>query len=265
MGLLDEQEDEEDQVVGSRSWKSQLLKPTTLLLILILLFAYVMQGRMGSVTYDKAQFIAFAVLIGVMMFKLTDTYLKHKTAKIVFHGGFSTTRGRRDVVGNYGVYSLGDIRFGIEVKGRDGTLVAPITASTKVGNSWVLMARVEIVDPLELPPDVMVHCKQNNYKPPYFMGYADEEQYLDVIKDLTTEELKELNLPQKPTIAYLITEAKEANKTINMFKNLANMKTGSIEEFMETVKRLSKRDRSLSERIGSRLIQKDKSGDQYES
>ena len=238
--------DEEDTIPG-KSQKPWYLNLRLLFFAFVLAFALLFQDRLGTTApIDKAFAMSLSMLGVWFLVQWAESTLKNASPKLIAQGIHSTTRGHPETVGNYNLWSLGDVdAFGIHWNGSDGTLIAPIIADTKIGKSVVVRVHPIIKDKNELPWRVYQYIMKNpRFKPPYYVGRVDEEQYT---LELDTSKADLPNTPRKPSVGYLINELEEDEKFINFLgTQIAGKKFASIEEAVEWAERLRPKETTSS-------------------
>lgn len=234
-----------------KSGKDLFKKYFWTIFIVAYLFLYY---RNSTVAWNT--FITYSILLFILIYigEMTWVGLKHATPKLIFNPGFSTTIGEGRDVGNYTLFTLGDMRAGsFEWAGSDGTVIVPKTGTTKVGRSVVVRVRVMPRKVDRIPPNVAeVLLTQNpkggkgSYPEPYYIGYADEGQYLKKWDEEVV--IGEITL-NKPSVEYLISELESRNKEVNAQRLLSARALEAIESYASSVGRIGEKEKSLVKQV----------------
>ena len=98
-------------------------------------------------------------------------------------------------------------------------------------------------------------------KPPYIIGFADEDQYKEILgEDTLTADIKEelgIKKIKKPSIEKLIEKLRAEHAQVSFYKNAFRGKLESVEQFVSAAKRLSPEKRTT---IAERLRQRQEEG-----
>ena len=251
-------EEDKEQNAYTEDWKSNLLKPFTLVIILGILIIIIFQGKWGTTAQDTAQWYGLLIIGTALILKGADSLMKHKTSKIIWHGGHSTTRGNWKRVGNWVIFRTDEIRWGgLEVPGNK-PFICPITAVNKVGDNFAITAREEITHEDKIPTDVFEYLTANGYKRPYRIGYVDEDQLLQQLeeKDIKDLDATTVNTLNRPNVQYLISAYKESQGLIKMLSNVIDLKYGGVEKFIAASGRImTKAERgSLTQKLKEYMV-----------
>jgi hypothetical protein len=222
---------DEEEEPKYKTWKDWLVAYSWLIIAVV--FWLLMHGRMGTSSLDTATFYAAGFIVLVLFAKSAYTTFSDKTAKIVFNPGHNTTDGSFDVVGNFAVIRPAIRSFGMYWK-KDGAYVAPVDAIHKEGRNLVLTCKMDLVELGELPLEVRSFLAQENIKPPYYLGFADEEQYHQFLDDP-----EKASGMEKPSVGYLIDEIKKVNKQVFLREKILGGDIKVIEEFVAGSSRIS--------------------------
>ena len=114
----------------------------------------------------------------------------------------------------------------------------------------------------EMPIEVRSVIRQFNIKGPYYLGFADEEQYEKIV-DLTKypEFQKDPDLIKyrgisRADVSYLVDELKKVNKQVALREKILAGDVGVIEKFVSASSRISARAKgSLKEILKAALTE----------
>lgn len=178
MGGMLEQDDAEDS--GQKksvfhSWEFWIM----FIAIAIILFG---NGRMGSFLMDRAIFGGTVIIISLTLLKGTQYYFKQISPQVTWEGGHNSHTGRIYPISGFGAIRLGGVTFPVNLEGKEGTLLFPITAVTGVGRNKTVMVRTVKYDINSLPVNLKVDLIQNKFPEPYLFGIASEIQMLNESK-----------------------------------------------------------------------------------
>ena len=202
------------------------------------LFLLFFKGRLGVSEVDKAFLYAASFFLLCFFAKLAWAAWKNSTPKIVFNYGHSTTDGEIITAGNFGIMRPAIKAFGMYFKLR-GAYVAPLDALYKAGPNILINAKMEKVELDEMPLEVRSVIRELRIPPPYFLGFADEEQY-DIVFE-GDEELRKITGIPKPSVSYLIDEIKKLNKQVAMRERVMDGDIHFIEKFVSGASRIHAR------------------------
>ena len=97
----------EEEITGSPTGiKGTLFKPINIWYMLMIILIVFGRGRLGVETIDKAFLYGSLGIVLPFTLGLIWTLFYHKTAKVVWAGGHSTTTGRFETVGDYRIIRL---------------------------------------------------------------------------------------------------------------------------------------------------------------
>lgn len=257
MTLYDAQDSEDEMSLKGRTWKEKIMNPIAIVAILAILGMIAFHGRLQPISFDRAFFYGAGLIVVAIFAKLSWVSFKNATPKLIFQGGNTTTMGEPETVGNWHIWRAGDVKaIGLYFKGSEGTIIAPITSTNPIGRNVALTVRPEIVkfDELSLTLQNFISQHGKEFKPPYYMGFASEEQLLN---KLEIEE-KELGLV-KPTVEYCVREIKERCKEVSLLKGLLESKFGVIENTVAFTDRLKKlaREKTMGELMRDKIMKKE--------
>lgn len=140
--------------------------------------------RPGAPTIEVFKIDAIVGIIFFMIFfwKYFDRELRLRTPKIVWIDGFSTTKSIGWYLGEFSVFTLGDIDYGVSLRGRDGVIIAPSAAVNMLGHQVVINARLSYVDFSALPFYVQEFLVFKKLNGPYLFGIVSEEHHEELDK-----------------------------------------------------------------------------------
>jgi len=226
-------EDESEEFMGQKTTRDYFVE--WFWLILAVIFAIFMRGRLGSVTYDKAVFLACIFVVGAVMAKSAIIMWKNATAKIIFNYGHSTTDGEIIPAGSFGILRPAVKAYQWYFK-LPGAYVAPLDALHKAGPNILINAKMDMVGLDEMPIEARTVIREKNIKGPYFLGFADDEQYSKVLDD--PEQASGL---ARPDVSYLIDEIKKVNKQVTLRERILSGDVRAIEDYVAGASRISSR------------------------
>lgn len=149
-----------------------------ILILIIIAFMVLFNGRLGVIEADMTQSIFFGVF-GLVMFAQMSWYeFKHRTRKVIINTGWSTFNGEFYIndASNHGLIELGSVRaLGTELTRQhgvtEGTLIFALDEIQKVGKCVVL--NVDYVKEIKLDEisDMLVatYILKEGIPPPYFI------------------------------------------------------------------------------------------------
>jgi len=245
----------EDEVTGeSTGIKASLFRPLTLWYILMIVIIVFGKGRLGMEQMDKAFLYGTTGILLPFIVGLIWTGLYHRTAKVVWQGGHSTTSGRIEKVGNFAVIRLDGLRSGqIEWQQNKGILIAPSTAVEKKGNSIVIHARCIPQKYERLPRIARNHIRITGYKQPFVMGYVSEEQYQEFLKPDETPTGKKI--PLGSFITYL-EDLQEENTRLETLLGRELGMWEDVADLSKRVHRLSEEERKgITAKIKEKIVE----------
>ena len=218
---------------GTKAW---ILKPMNLWYMFMVVVIIFGKDRIGLITMDKAIFYGFAGLLIPWTLSLVWTALFHKTAKVVWNGGHSTTIGRIEKIGNFSIIRLDGLRATqVEWQQNKGLLIAPSITVEKKGNSIVVHARCLPKKYFQLPRIVRNYIRMTGYKPPYVMGYISEEQYTDILDEGETP------LTKKVPLGQIVSMIEDLNKENTFLSSLLGNELGTFEDLADMTNRVYNR------------------------
>lgn len=232
MKLFESEDDEENQGNTAKDYIINYFW-----LILAVLFMVLFRGRMGNVIYDKAVFLGLSFIIGAILAKLSYIGFENATPKVIYNYGHSITDGEIIPAGNFGIMRPAIKAYQWYFK-LSGALVAPLDAIHKAGPNILINARMDRVELDELGIEARSIIKEKGIKPPYYLGFADEEQYSHVFDD---PELKQITGLTKPDVNYLVDEIKKVNKQVSLRERVLRGDTKAIEEYVSGASRIQSR------------------------
>lgn len=231
----DFEEEESEPKLGD--WKKWLLP--SLPVILAAAFWLIFHGKLGFREMDYADLIFFGIVGGWTLIKLPEQALYNRSPKFLYANGHDTCAGSWETVGNYAVVTKGIDAFGIKYTMKSPVYVCPSDALTKKGRSLVASAWMKESGLEEVPPVVHEYIISQGLRPPYFVGYADIEQYLKVV-DIPQEKIDASMLDglSKAKVSYMIDELIEKNKQVNMLQGLLDEAYGTTEKSIASKRRI---------------------------
>ncbi len=229
-------EDENEEFIREKSIKDYLIEYSWL--IVTGLFILFLRGRWGTVgPWDKATVIGMGFVFLISFVKLTYSAWKNATPKIIFNYGHDITDGEIIPAGNFGIMRPAIKAYQWYFK-LPGAYVAPLDALHKAGPNILINAKMDLCTLDEMPIEVRSVIKEKNIKPPYYLGFADEEQYSKVLDD---PELKQITGISRPDVSYLIDEIKKVNKQVALREKILSGDISVIEKFVDGASRISTR------------------------
>jgi len=226
--------EEEEEYTKKKTWKDYLIQYSYI--IIAFLFMLFFRGRLGTMVWDKAIFGGIAIILIGTLFLLVYPAWKNATPKIVYNYGFDTTDGELISCGNYFIARPALKAFGMYWK-LSGAYIFPLDAVEKVGPNLVIKARMERVPIEQIPLVPQSYIIQHGIKPPYYLGFADEEQYAEVVEDP-----EQITGQKKPSVGFLIKEIKELLELNTFLRKIVKGKWKDIEDMVEWAKRVGKKE-----------------------
>ncbi len=199
-----------------------------LLLGLIALGWYLFRMRTDPI---EGLFFADIALIGSIVFiaflKLEDADMKHRTRKFIANGLYTTITNDPAIrIGAYAIFRAGGIdSWGFKWPGGDGSIIAPISCLTNVGECIVANTRMIKVPPNELPDTIREELEKIKYPTPYYYGIPDASQLLNI-----------------PEGEELLAEMRLLNKENQMLKRRFRETLSTEESYKEHKKRMAEMD-----------------------
>lgn len=201
-----------------------------LLLIGGLILAVLTQGILGTIEDIPVSYVIY--VIAVLSFWESENivrFLRLKSSKLVATNFDTTTDGSYIPCGDYAIFTLGDIDYWFNFKGKKGCIVAPRDSINKLGKNVVLTVNPKQVYFNELPPLVRDKVKEYGLEPPYFMGWVSERQEL-----------------VEPEVTRLQQEIAEQNTLINILRDVGKGKFETVSDLIEFVKRVREETKEKS-------------------
>jgi hypothetical protein len=237
---------EEEEEIEKKTMRDYLIEYCWL--ILLVLLAVLMRNRIDPIVINQGKQMAFFIVacgvLAVWCGKSLYITFRNSTPKIVYNYGHSTTDGEIIPAGNFGIMrpAVKAYQWYFKLK---GAYVAPLDAINKVGPNIFINAKMEKVELDEMPIEVRSAIRELNIPPPYFLGFADEEQYSKII-DLTPltekdpEVIKYIGI-SRPDVSYLIDELKKVNKQVALREKILSGDVSVIEKFVAGASRIQSR------------------------
>lgn len=234
-------ESEEEEFIQKKTTKDYLIEYSWL--IVAVLFVAFLRGRWGEIgPYDKATFVGMGFVVFVSFIKLTYSAWKNATPKIIYNYGHSITDGEIIPAGNFGIMRPAIKAYQWYFK-LPGAYVAPLDALHKAGPNILINAKMDMSSLDEMPIEVRSVIKEKDIKPPYYLGFADEEQYDKILEGVVDdpEAIKTLGGVSKPNVSYLIDEIKKVNKQVSLREKILSGDLSVIEDFVKGSSRIQSR------------------------
>jgi len=201
-----------------------------LLIIGGLILAVVTQNWLGFIEKFPVSYFIYGITI--LSFWETENLtrlLKLRSTKLIATNFDSTTDGTYIPVGDYAIFTLGDIDYWFHYKSRKGCIVVPRDSINKLGKHVVLTVNPREAYFNELPPGVRDKIREYKIEPPYYVGWVSER-----------EELVE------PETSRLEQEIAEKNSLINILKDVGKGKFETVGDLIEFVKRVKEETKEKS-------------------
>lgn len=242
--------EDETQVEDEKSFWDYIAEYWFLIVAGLLLL--ILRNRWGIVgPWDRATFAAGAlVFVGFFVKFMWDAW-KNSSAKVVYNYGHSTTDGETFTAGNFFVVQRAIKAGGVYWK-LSGAYIFPLDSFRKIGPNISTSARMERVKIDEIPLGPKTILLHRNIKEPYYLGFADEEQYIDTVDDP-----KKISGKENPSVSYLITMIRELTKENAFLRKLKGEKMKDLEDLAEWGTRLKKKD-STTDKIRRTLMEEEK-------
>lgn len=207
-------------------------------------------GQMGPTQTDKSIIYYGYFILTLFSLKASWIAMKNKTPKLISNPYFTTTRGKFRAAGEFLVFSMGDISAaGVSVKGSDGTVIGPKDAVQKLGDNIALNVKTEEKSFGELPAEVRNVVKEHDFKEPYYMGYANEEQLEQKLDD--NEQISGMN---NPDVSRVIRQLEETNEMNKFLVDIVDDKYDKVEDVLEAMDRIGvHKDGGMADKIKSAI------------
>jgi hypothetical protein len=187
------------------------------------IIVFIWQYREGNnVIMNAGVFYPMMIIIGGYAMKWMEISWKFHTPKVVMNPIHSSCNSEFDEIGGYGIIRLGAIRYGIEIAGRDGTVIAPLACFNRVGRNIMIQARVQRVQYYQLPPDVSQWVIERRYPEPYFIGYVDDKIIL-----------------HHPEVTFVTSALSRAHSYIHDLEDRLDQKGISYEKYASHIQRMA--------------------------
>ena len=234
-------EDESEEFVEKRSTKDYLIEYSWL--IVAGLFILILRGRWGIIgPLDKATTVGLGFVVFVSFVKLTYSAWKNATPKIIYNYGHNITDGEIIPAGNFGIMRPAIKAYQWYFK-LPGAYVAPLDSLHKAGPNILINAKMDISSLDEMPIEVRSVIVEKDIKPPYYLGFADEEQYGTILDKVATdpEAIQALGGITRPNVSYLVDEIKKVNKQVALREKILSGDLTVIEDFVKGAGRIQSR------------------------
>lgn len=229
--------EEDEKVLKSTDWMRYFINFFPL--IFAALFWLIFHNRIGFKTIDVATLIFLGVVAVYALIRLPEQAIYNSSPKIVFANGFDTFAGTWEQAGNFAVIRRGIKAFGMHGQFKSPVYIVPMDSLTKKGESVVASVYCDMKTIEEVPLKCQEIIVQKGLKPPYYVGYADIEQYL-----LAIDDPQRVSGLTKPDVNYLITQINELTKQVSLQqKQLYEVAKVSEDSISDIVR--------MRERIGS--------------
>ncbi len=101
---------------------------------------------------------------------------KYKTPMFIANGIHGSCSCRPVIVGDWALFRLGGIKWGLFFRGNDSSVLVPKKSVTKLGENWFSIARVERINLNQTPYKCQKVMEALNYNEDFvYVGYATEE------------------------------------------------------------------------------------------
>lgn len=191
------------------------------------------RDRMGSFPMDRAIFGGGAMIISLTLMKGTQYYFKQISPQVVWEGGHNSHTGRVYPISGFGAIRLGGVTFPVNLEGKEGTLIFPITAITGTGQNKTVMVRTVKYQINSLPVNLRIDLLQNKFPEPYLFGIASEVQMLEESKIPST-----LGEPKKVTTGEIIELYKQTCEILSEYERLTKERGKPAEMIVSDMSRL---------------------------
>ena len=223
MSILQSNDDNDDNIKSS--WKQKLRDPVIVLLIIGIIILILGAGRLGDknetftidgtkvYNLDKAVFFFLLIFNVATLVKLSELGLKHGSPVLTTTNYKTSITEINAKIGNWVIFRAGGIKKGIILQGKDGTIIAPFSSMTPVGQNVVLNVFLKKIPSQELPPDVLEYLIIKKLPKPWLWGICTEEQMLN--KHIDIDEITYIKEPSTDDLFYML---RIANETINQLR-----------------------------------------------
>jgi len=216
-------------------------------------------------TWFVNQFLigSFGIVVFVWFMNTSWWIMKHKSPKLIWNDGFTSTTGHFHSAGEWVIFAMEAI-YWFNYEPRTGCVISPREAVNHVGRSVHLGMRGINLPFEELPEVVQDVIVEKGFKPPYIIGFADEDQYKEylsdkMIVDLGPDVQRETGITvlKKPSVEKLVEKYKSECRQSNYYKNISKDKFETAEKFVSSAGRLSQEKRPT---FKDRLMQRREEG-----
>lgn len=216
----------------------------------ILLFLH-FSGRAERVHYELYAFGIFAIGVSDGLYEKAKNRTNGRLVSGNMHFSLNT-----DAMANPGdlkIFSLGGIvhKYFLPQSGDEGTLVTRTELVEKLGeNNYVIHGDIHEVEYAELPIAAKKEIESNkDFDEPYYMTRVPKYPYLNL------EEVRE----KIENLMELEDTNEQLNRRINTLRRMNSMDFEDIEDFVETMKRITGESRTdkLLKRIGAKNEEKE--------
>jgi hypothetical protein len=143
-------------------------------------FAYLFADILGYMTITVSTFLAATLIACLMMGEFTLMTLRHNTPKLIAHNFHTTTDGNCIDAGHEAIFTMGDIDYGIKIKGTEGVVIMPSDSVNVLGTQLVTTGVPYLKDFDELSPLVREKLIEHGLiKGPFYECQASARQLQD--------------------------------------------------------------------------------------
>lgn len=228
--------EEEEGIVKSRNWVGPFI--TWFPIIFAAIFWLVFHNRIGFKTIDVATLVFFGVVSAYMLIRLPEQAFLNASPKFVFANGHDTTTGEFYTAGNFAVVTRGIKAWEVYHSFNSPVYIMPSDSLVKKGKNLIASALLALKTIEEVPPAVQELIIEKNLQPPYYVGYADIEQFMKAVQVNDPERVSGLS---KPDVNYLVTQLNELTKQVNFQQKQNREIYSTSEETISAMKRMHER------------------------
>lgn len=212
--------------------------------ILAVVFWVLFRGNIGIRTFDNATFWAGIIIMGFFFMKEMWGSMKNESPKVIYPHGWDTyDPSEIYTVGNFKIVPNAIKAWSMYFR-LPGANIFPLEADGKYGSSMGISAEMKPMPMESLPDNVQTALMNLGLKPPFKIGYANAEQYIEVLDDP-----KKISGENKPSVDYLVKLIEEQNKVISFLRDIIKGKYKDIHGIVKSSQLISGKSKSLSQSL----------------
>lgn len=229
---------------GIRSQSEKLINPWAVIIIIciIALAAGMFYPWKPNelINVPTIELLPLGILSMIITKDMWFGYMRYHTAQIICFGMHaSTSSDPRHEAGLYHIYTLGDVRWGVEFRGAQGTLIGFANQFKKIGRNIYGMGWVQMIDMEEIPFSIAKRVLTDKAcKPPYYLLWY-HPYFEENIPDLESWRVHFLNTTRMLSLNREIIEVK--NKTLDSYEQQQQRSIMAYKDAMKEGRRLRPR------------------------